>query len=97
MLRIISSKNESEIYSLSKKEKIKAKFASNFLDCSLEEAESRAQDVSIFGDLESFMIRVNRKEEIEDLIDGLIAESRKGEPTISLSMVKKELKKRGVL
>ena len=37
------------------------------------------------------------QEEIEDLIDGLIAESRKGEPTISLSMVKKELKKRGVL
>ncbi len=72
MLKIISSKNESEIYNLAGKEKTKAKFSTKFLDCSLEDAIVRAEDVSIFGDKESFLIRVNRKEEVENISTKLL-------------------------
>lgn len=37
------------------------------------------------------------QEELEDLLDGIIASSRKGEPSSSLEDVKKRLKKKGKL
>ena len=37
------------------------------------------------------------QEELEDLLDGIIASARKGEPSSSLEEVKKRLKKKGKL
>lgn len=37
------------------------------------------------------------QEELEDLLDGIIASSRKGEPSSSIEDVKKRLKKKGKL
>jgi hypothetical protein len=37
------------------------------------------------------------EEQIEDLLEGIIASSRKGEPASSLADVKKRLKKKGKL
>ena len=37
------------------------------------------------------------EEQIEDLLEGIIASSRKGEPSSSLADVKKRLKKKGKL
>lgn len=39
----------------------------------------------------------NHQEELEDLLDGIIASSRKGEPSSSIEVVKKRLKKKGKL
>jgi hypothetical protein len=39
----------------------------------------------------------NYQEQLEDLLDGIIASSRKGEPSSSLEEVKKRLKKKGKL
>ncbi len=49
MLKIISSKNDSEIYALARKEKDKAKVASSFLDCDIEDSLTNAENISIFG------------------------------------------------
>ena len=38
-----------------------------------------------------------RREEIEDMIDGLIAEQRTGQPTISLEELEEKLRKQGKL
>jgi hypothetical protein len=38
-----------------------------------------------------------RREEIEDMIDGLIAEQRAGQPTISLEELEEKLRKQGKL
>ncbi len=38
-----------------------------------------------------------RREEIEDVIDGLIAEQRAGQPTISLEELEEKLRKQGKL
>jgi hypothetical protein len=38
-----------------------------------------------------------RREEIEDMLDGLIAEQRAGQPTISLEELQKKLQKQGKL
>ena len=39
----------------------------------------------------------NNQEAIEDLLDVIVAESRKGEPTVSWEEVKKKLHKKGKL
>ncbi len=72
MLKIISSKNESEIYSYARKEKNKANFTSSFLDCAVEDVEVKAQDVQLFGGEESYIVRVGRKEEIEIITRDLL-------------------------
>lgn len=38
-----------------------------------------------------------RREQIEDMMDGLIAEQRAGQPTISLDALEKKLRKQGKL
>ena len=38
-----------------------------------------------------------RREQIEDVMDGLIAEERAGQPTISLEVLEKKLRKQGKL
>lgn len=38
-----------------------------------------------------------QREKIEDMIDGLIAEQRAGQPTISLEVLEKKLRKQGKL
>jgi hypothetical protein len=38
-----------------------------------------------------------RRDEIEDMIDGLIAEQRAGQPTISLEELEERLRKQGKL
>ncbi|MBS1545741.1 MAG: hypothetical protein JST38_06035 [Bacteroidetes bacterium] len=38
-----------------------------------------------------------RREQIEDMLDGLIAEQRAGQPTISLEQLEKKLHKQGKL
>jgi hypothetical protein len=38
-----------------------------------------------------------RRDEIEDMIDGLIAEQRAGQPTISLEELEEKLRKQGRL
>ncbi len=38
-----------------------------------------------------------RREQIEDMLDGLIAEQRAGQPTISLEQMEKKLQKQGKL
>ncbi len=38
-----------------------------------------------------------RREQIEDMMDGLIAEERAGQPTISLDALEKKLRKQGKL
>ncbi len=67
MLKIIASKNDSEIYSLARKEKDKAKVTSSFLDCEIDEAQTFAENVSIFGDKSAYMIKVSREDELEKI------------------------------
>lgn len=38
-----------------------------------------------------------RREQIEDMMDGLVAEQRAGQPTISLDTLEKKLRKQGKL
>ncbi len=38
-----------------------------------------------------------RREQIEDMMDGLIAEQRAGQPTISLEALERKLRKQGKL
>gem|GEM_PF-991147 len=38
-----------------------------------------------------------RREQIEDMLDGLIAEQRAGQPTVSLDQLEKKLRKQGKL
>ncbi len=38
-----------------------------------------------------------RREQIEDMLDGLIAEQRAGQPTISLEQMERKLQKQGKL
>ncbi len=38
-----------------------------------------------------------RREQIEDMMDGLVAEQRAGQPTISLDALEKKLRKQGKL
>lgn len=66
MLKIISSKNESLIYSEIKKIKLKEKLNSQTQKLILELAESHAQDISIFGDKEIFLIEI-KSEDIDNL------------------------------
>jgi hypothetical protein len=72
MLKIISSKNEIEIYNLSKKErtafeKSLATPTGNFLDCNFDEAMINAENISIFGEVYAYLIRTSREEELEKL------------------------------
>jgi hypothetical protein len=69
MLKIISSKNEGEIYGLATK--LKPKEVGSFLDCEISEAQMHAENISIFGDINAFLIRVTREEEIEKLSEKL--------------------------
>lgn len=59
MLKIISSKNESEVYKLARAEKEKAKFLSPFLDCNISDATVNAENISIFGNKEAYLININ--------------------------------------
>lgn len=59
MLKVISSKNESEVYKLARVEKDRAKIAPQFSDCSLDEAVINAENISIFGDKEAYFININ--------------------------------------
>jgi hypothetical protein len=72
MLRIISSKNDSEIFSIARKEREKAKIKSNFLDCSIFESLGLSENVSIFGDKESYMIKLSKAEELESISKNLL-------------------------
>lgn len=38
-----------------------------------------------------------RREQIEDMLDGLIAEQRAGQPTVSIDQLEKKLRKQGKL
>lgn len=78
MLKVISSKNESEIYSLAKKEKDKAKIISGFLDCEISDAQSNAENVSIFGSMDAYILRVGNGE-IEKLDKKLFESLRNSE------------------
>lgn len=72
MLKIISSKNESEIYNLARREKESFEKKSdlkvgNFIDCEIDEAVVNSENISIFGDVNAFLIRVSSDQEIESL------------------------------
>jgi len=67
MLKIISSKNEGEIYTLARQEKAKVKINSSFIDCSSEEATQNAENISIFGDVDAYFIKIDRDGQLESL------------------------------
>lgn len=62
MLKIISSKNDNLIFSEIRKNKVKEKISGNTQDIALDLAESKAEDISIFGDTEAFLINITTGE-----------------------------------
>lgn len=71
MIKIIASKNEGEVYTLANKEKNKLKISSSFLDLDISEASVKAQDISIFGTLDAYFIKITRAEDLFTLTKDL--------------------------
>lgn len=67
MLKIISSKNDSEVYGLLRREKEKAKIFVNFSDCDLSDSQVLAENISIFGDKSAYIVKVSRQEDLEGM------------------------------
>lgn len=72
MLLVISSKNDSEIYTLATKEKNKALDSTGFLDIEIDISSTLSENVSIFGDKNAYMIRVTREDQLENIDETLL-------------------------
>lgn len=79
MLKVISSKNDGDIYSLSKQEKTKAKINSSFIEADLFEAVVHAENISIFGQMDAYIVRVTKEEELETIDQKVLDTMQKSE------------------
>jgi hypothetical protein len=72
MIKIIASKNEGEAYTLANKEKNRLKITSSFIDLDISEASVKAQDISIFGTVDAYFIKITRSEDLFALTKDLL-------------------------
>lgn len=77
MLQLISSKNDNGIYTLARKNKPKE--FGNFLDLEMDDCITSAENISIFGDKNAYLVKASRQEDLERIDAQLVEILEKSE------------------